>query len=142
MRAAAALSVLAALVAAGCGGDEQKPIIAANKTAVVRGELVPDVHLFGEPVVAHVDVILNRDRVDPAEVQLRTDFEPYEQVGETRDVRRDIAQLTAQQRWPLLELRTLGLSLEDLFIRVVAGEEHEEAMAEDAAPASTEEVPS
>jgi len=62
--------------------------------------------------------------------------------GRGRDVRRDISQLTAQQRWPLLELRPLGLSLEDLFIRVVAGEEHEEAMAENAAPTSTEEVPS
>ena len=64
------------------------------------------------------------------------------EAGRARDVRRDIGQLTAQQRWPLLELRALGLSLEDLFIRVVAGEEHEEAMAEEPAPASTEEVPS
>jgi ABC-2 type transport system ATP-binding protein len=64
------------------------------------------------------------------------------ETGRSRDVRRDVAQLTAQQRWPLLELRALGLSLEDLFIRVVAGEEHEEAMAEDPAPVSTEEVPS
>jgi ABC-2 type transport system ATP-binding protein len=42
-----------------------------------------------------------------------------------RDVRRDLVQLVTQQRWGLLELRSLGLSLEDLFIRVVAGEEHE-----------------
>jgi ABC-2 type transport system ATP-binding protein len=51
------------------------------------------------------------------------------------DVRRDVAQLAAQQRWALLELRALGLSLEDMFIRVVAGEEHEEEMAADAAAA-------
>ncbi|MBI3455603.1 MAG: ATP-binding cassette domain-containing protein [Candidatus Rokubacteria bacterium] len=42
-----------------------------------------------------------------------------------RDVRRDLFQLAAQQRWGLLELRPLDLSLEELFIRVVAGEEHE-----------------
>ncbi|HEV8310531.1 MAG TPA: ATP-binding cassette domain-containing protein [Methylomirabilota bacterium] len=42
-----------------------------------------------------------------------------------RDIRPDIVQLVTQQRWGLLELRALGLSLEDLFIRVVAGEEHE-----------------
>ena len=42
-----------------------------------------------------------------------------------RDVRRDLFQLVAQQRWGLLELRSLALSLEELFIRVVAGEEHE-----------------
>jgi ABC-2 type transport system ATP-binding protein len=42
-----------------------------------------------------------------------------------RDLRRDVVQLVSQQRWGLLELRTLGLSLEDLFIRIVAGEEEE-----------------
>jgi ABC-2 type transport system ATP-binding protein len=47
-----------------------------------------------------------------------------------RDVRRDLFQLVSQQRWGLLELRSLGLSLEELFIRVVAGEEHEAAAAE------------
>jgi hypothetical protein len=58
-----------------------------------------------------------------------------------RDVRRDVAQLAAQQRWALLELRALGLSLEDLFIRVVAGEEHENQMADDTpAIVPTEEV--
>jgi hypothetical protein len=48
--------------------------------------------------------------------------------------------LAAQQRWGLLELRALGLSLEDLFIRVVAGEEHDEAMADGTAGSATEEV--
>ena len=58
-----------------------------------------------------------------------------------RDVRREIAQLAAQQRWGLLELKALDLSLEDVFIRIVAGEEHEETMADEAA-GSTEEVAS
>jgi gliding motility-associated transport system ATP-binding protein len=58
-----------------------------------------------------------------------------------RDVRREVAQLVAEQRWGLLELKALDLSLEDVFIRIVAGEEHEEAMTEDAA-ASAEEVAS
>jgi hypothetical protein len=56
------------------------------------------------------------------------------EADRARDVRREVAQLAAQQRWGLLELRALGLSLEDLFIRVVAGEEHDEALADDAAP--------
>lgn len=94
MRLLACAGVLAALVAPGCGGDEQKPLIAASKTAVVRGELVPDVHLFGEPVVAQVEVILDRDKVDPADVRLKTDFEPYESVGETREERRDLGDYT------------------------------------------------
>jgi hypothetical protein len=86
--------VLLVLVAAGCGGDDQKPLIAASKTAVVRGTLVPNVHLFGEPVVARVDVVLDRDQVDPADVTLKTDFAPYERVGETRVERQDLGHYT------------------------------------------------
>jgi hypothetical protein len=89
----AVCAVLLALVA-GCGGEDEKPLIAANKTAVVRGSLTPDVHLFGEPVVAQVDVIVDRDKVDPGEVRVKTDFEPYEIVGETRRTREDIGRYT------------------------------------------------
>ena len=49
------------------------------------------------------------------------------EADRARDVRRDLVQLVTQQRWGLLELRTVGLTLEDLFIRVVAGEQHEGA---------------
>jgi hypothetical protein len=58
-----------------------------------------------------------------------------------RDIRREVAQLVAQQRWGLLELKALDLSLEDVFIRIVASEEREEAMTDDVA-ASAEEVAS
>jgi hypothetical protein len=91
---ASACAALSALLTAGCGGDEQKPLLATDKTAVVRGELVPDVHLFGEPVVARVDVIVNRTKVDPDDVRLKTDFAPYERVGETREERTDIGDFT------------------------------------------------
>jgi gliding motility-associated transport system ATP-binding protein len=57
-----------------------------------------------------------------------------------RDVRRDVVQLVTQQRWGLLELRALGLSLEDLFIRVVAGEEESEAAVADAMAPVAEEA--
>ena len=40
------------------------------------------------------------------------------------DVRGDLTRLVAARGWELLELHTLGLSLEEVFIRVVAGEEH------------------
>src|SRR5437867_9499454 len=52
-----------------------------------------------------------------------------------RDVRAEIFQLAAQQRWDLLELKRVGMTLEEVFIRVVAGEESEESAvaAEDTA---------
>ncbi len=40
-----------------------------------------------------------------------------------RDVRGEIFQLAAQQHWDLLELRRVGTTLEEVFIRVVAGEQ-------------------
>ena len=50
-----------------------------------------------------------------------------------RDVRAEIFQLAAQQRWELLELKRVGMTLEEVFIRVVAGEESEEGSAEKSA---------
>jgi ABC-2 type transport system ATP-binding protein len=44
-----------------------------------------------------------------------------------RDVRSEIFQLAAQQRWDLVELKRVGMTLEEVFIRVVAGEEAGEA---------------
>jgi ABC-2 type transport system ATP-binding protein len=46
-----------------------------------------------------------------------------------RDVRGEIFQLAAQQKWNLLELRQVGMTLEEVFIRIVAGEESEAATA-------------
>jgi len=40
-----------------------------------------------------------------------------------RDVRAEIFKLAAQQQWDLLELRRVGMTLEEVFIRIVAGEE-------------------
>jgi ABC-2 type transport system ATP-binding protein len=44
------------------------------------------------------------------------------EVERARDVRRELGQLVSQQHWGLLELRSLDLSLEDVFMRVIAGE--------------------
>jgi ABC-2 type transport system ATP-binding protein len=45
-----------------------------------------------------------------------------------RDVRGEIFQLAAQQKWNLLELRQVGMTLEEVFIRIVAGEESDGAV--------------
>jgi len=41
-----------------------------------------------------------------------------------RDLREDLGRLVLGKGWRLLELHQVGMSLEDVFIRVVAGEEH------------------
>jgi ABC-2 type transport system ATP-binding protein len=55
-----------------------------------------------------------------------------------RDVRAEIFQLAAQQRWELRELKRVGMTLEEVFIRIVAGEdaaEAEETVKAEEAPA-------
>jgi ABC-2 type transport system ATP-binding protein len=47
-----------------------------------------------------------------------------------RDVRAEIFQLAAQQRWDLLELKRVGMTLEEVFIRIVAGEQSGETPPE------------
>ncbi len=46
-----------------------------------------------------------------------------------RDVRAEIFRVAAEQRWDLLELRRVGMTLEEVFIRIVAGEESAEGTA-------------
>lgn len=96
------------LVTAGCAASDQsdKPLIGADKTAVVRGALTPGVHLFGEPVVARVDVVVDREKADPDAIRLKTDFEPYETVGRTEVARQDMGRYT-QLRYTTT-LRCLG----------------------------------
>jgi hypothetical protein len=56
----------------------------------VETTLAPDVHLFAEPVVARVRVIVDPAQFDPDRLQVRTDFSPYELVGTRRESRRTI----------------------------------------------------
>jgi ABC-2 type transport system ATP-binding protein len=56
-----------------------------------------------------------------------------------RDVRSEIFQVAAQQKWDLRELRRVGMTLEEVFMRVVAGEEHAHDGDEAVAPAAADE---
>jgi len=49
------------------------------------------------------------------------------EAARDRDVRSEIFRMAAQQRWELLELKRVGMTLEEVFMRIVAGEESEEA---------------
>ena len=89
-----ALVGLCVLVLAGCGGSEDKPLLAQGKAASVSGSLTPAVHLFAEPVVARIDVVVDRDQIDPADVVAKSDFKPYETLGGTAVVREDIGRYT------------------------------------------------
>ena len=73
-----------ALAVAGCagggGGDETAP----PRAVTTKTTITPSTHLFAEPVVARLDVLVDGDAIDPAEVAVETDFEPYEVLRERR----------------------------------------------------------
>ena len=117
MRRVAFSIVALAVTLAGCGGGDSKPLLAQGKAAAVRGALTPDVHLFGEPVVAHVDVIVDREQIDPDAVRVKTDFKPYETVGETVVEEEEIGQFTH-----LRYSTTLRCLREDCIPRTLTGE--------------------
>jgi len=81
---------LCVVVLAGCGGSDAPPLLSGGKKAIVHGSLIPDVHLFAEPIVARVDVVVDRNQVDPSAVLVKTDFKPYETMGRTAVAREDL----------------------------------------------------
>jgi ABC-2 type transport system ATP-binding protein len=71
------------------------------------------------PVVTRVEAIQSRDGGTAFLVESPRD----------RDVRGELVHLAVSRGWALQELHQVGVSLEEVFIRVVAGEDSEEAAA-------------
>jgi hypothetical protein len=68
----------------------------------VRADITPDAHVFGEPVVATVEALVDTTVIDLASVRVVTDFAPYEQVGDrTVERRRSGGIGVATFRFPL-----------------------------------------
>jgi len=108
---------LGALLLAGCGGSETAPILPEGKSSAVKGSLKPSVHLFAEPVLARIDVVIDRDQIDPRNVRLDAPFKPYQPIGEASVARRDVGRFT-HLRYELT-LRCLGA---DCIPRTFEGE--------------------
>ncbi|CAN5180732.1 hypothetical protein BH09ACT13_BH09ACT13_03500 [soil metagenome] len=81
------LPVAALLVLAGgcAGGGEEQADLPLGRQIAAKATFTPPVHLFAEPVVASVEVVVDRDHLDPAHVRLQTRFLPYEVKGVGRD---------------------------------------------------------
>jgi hypothetical protein len=100
-RALAVLGVAVAAVVVGLaigvvvrGGAEETGVPPGARFAGgaldVRTRVLPSVHLFGEPIVAEVDLRVNRTIIDPDRVRLQLDFDPYERI-EVPSVRRAVS---------------------------------------------------
>jgi hypothetical protein len=85
--------VVASLAVAGCGDGGGDRDGEAARAVSARTSLTPSTHLFAEPVVARLDVVLDADAIDTDEVEVTTDFEPYEVLRERR-THEDFGRLT------------------------------------------------
>ena len=52
------------------------------ETVAVAARVTPDVHTFGEPVVASVEVVADAGLIKPDTIRVETEFAPYELDGE------------------------------------------------------------
>lgn len=94
IRLVAALLVAVAL-ATGCGGGgDDIAALPPGSFVATSGALSPTVHLFGDTVTAEVSAVVDRKRLDPSRLSLKTSFSPYEQLGETQVDRRDAGDLS------------------------------------------------
>ena len=83
---AVAAAVLAALVVVGSAGAEIPPtpggsVLGSNLPLKVYASIDPAVHLFGDPLTAHVAVVADRKWVAPANVRVIVHFHPYHPAG-------------------------------------------------------------
>lgn len=90
---AIAAAALAALAVTGCGGDDT-PRLPEGRFLAARQTVTPQVHLFAEPIVARVDVIVDTDRYDPERLRLVPSFKPYEEQADPVVKRRDSGRYT------------------------------------------------
>ena len=77
--------------------------------------------------------------VEPREAaDSRTTFEVHAEKGQ--DVRAELARAVVESRWKLLELKTSGMSLEDIFLKLTTKDLSEEAAASNQLSAMSQEM--
>jgi hypothetical protein len=102
MRRAALLTLLLVVpLTAGCGGGgDDIAALPPGSFVSASGELGPPIHLFGDTINADVSVVVDRTKLDPGRVSLKTFFEPYEPIEEMEVARREAGSL-AEIRYQL-----------------------------------------
>lgn len=107
--------LLVVLAAAGCGGSGGEiPALPAGSFVSATGSLGPSIHLFGDTITTELDVVVDKSRLDPGRVSVKTYFQPYKQLGETEVTRTDagnLAHLSYRSQYRCLERPCLTSTL-------------------------------
>jgi hypothetical protein len=94
MKRALLALLVAAPLAAGCGGGgEDIAALPPGSFVSASGSLGPPIHLFGDTLTADINVVVDRTKLDPARVSLKTFFEPYEPIEDMEVGRREAGKL-------------------------------------------------
>lgn len=83
----------AALFAAGCGGGES-PAVPQGRYIATSRSLTPETGFFGQPVTARVEVVVDRERLDPDRIRLVPKTFPYRPHTGLGVERRDFGRYT------------------------------------------------
>ena len=105
MRLGACIVLVLTLVATGCAGDDERAL-RQGETLATRGSITPRVQLFGDEVVARVEVIVDRERFEPGRIRVSPAFEPYEIQGEPEREERELGAFSSV-KW-VFRLRCLS----------------------------------
>jgi hypothetical protein len=87
----AACACLAGLAFVGAASAQDA--LPGGRAIVATAAVVPDTHLFAEPVAAYVDLVLDPAQLDPDRIQVRMRFPPYKLVGPVKETRREVDEL-------------------------------------------------
>jgi hypothetical protein len=74
------------------------PSLNRGEAIAVSAKVTPESHLFGETIHVRVDAVVDRRRLDPDRLRLRTQWRPYQTLGPTRRTRTDVGPF-ARLRW-------------------------------------------
>jgi hypothetical protein len=82
--------MLVGLLAAGCGGGgEDIAALPQGQFVSASGSLSPPIHLFGDTLTADIAAVVDRTKLDPDRLSLKTFFAPYKPIGATEVTRRE-----------------------------------------------------
>lgn len=115
------LAVVLLALLAGCSGDGDQAAPPPGKDLAVSRSLTPTAHLFGEFVHARVDVIVDREKLDPDRVRTTLDFLPYRIQNGVERSREDFSHFT-RLRWEAT-LRCVTIACVPSRLQSVLGEQ-------------------
>jgi hypothetical protein len=86
-------ALVAAVFALAAPAAAAQTPLPGGRAIVVNAGLTPSTHLFGDSIVATVDVVVDPVEFDPERLHVRIRFAPYEPVGGVATTRRDVGRL-------------------------------------------------